>query len=99
MENKTTKEQDMERMTIVIAGRSYPLKVSTAEAQLISSIEKEINDQIRQYQLTYKDRDIRDCLSMVLLTRVLSTNKEDLSDDGSILQRLDKINSFLESTI
>ena len=37
-------EKSTKRISVVIAGRSYPVKVSEAEARLIPGIEKKIND-------------------------------------------------------
>ena len=92
-------EKSTKRVTVVIAGRSYPVKATEAEARIIPSIEKKINDQIMKFQMSYKDLDMQDYLSMVLLTNVLSNNDSEESDTESISEKLDQLNSLIESTI
>ena len=70
-------EIELRKLTIVIAGRSFPVKVTKEEALILPTLEKSLNDQIRQIQLSYVDRDIQDCLSMVLLTQAIATHNED----------------------
>lgn len=95
----TNQDKNTKRMTVVIAGRSYPVKVSETEARLIPNIEKKINDQIMEIQMAYKDRDIQDCISMVLLTNSMSNiNTEEPNTDG-LSEKLDSINSLLESAV
>lgn len=92
-------EKSTKRVTVVIAGRSYPVKATEAEARIIPSIEKKINDQIMKIQMSYKDLDMQDYLSMVLLTNVLSNNNPEASDTDSVSEKLDQINSLIESKI
>jgi len=50
-------------------------------------------------QMSYNDLDMQDYLSMVLLTNVMSnTNLEELDSDA-ISERLDQLNSLVESSI
>lgn len=90
---------DIKKTTVVIAGRSYPVKVSDAEARVLPNIEKMLNDQIRKMQLTFKDRDIQDCLSMVLLTNALSSTNATPAEQVSTAERLDALNSLVDSAI
>lgn len=92
-------EDETKRMTIVIAGRSYPVKATTDEARIIPNIEKRLNDQIRKIQLSYKDIDMQDCLSMVLLTNALQSNNADYQVDTEVSEKLENINSQIESVI
>ena len=92
-------EKSTKRMTIVIAGRSYPVKATEAEARLIPNIEKKINDQIMKIQLSYKDLDIQDYLSMVLLTNIMSTNNTEEPNTEAVSEKLDHLNSLIESVI
>ena len=92
-------DEDTKRMTIVIAGRSYPVKASTDEARIIPNIEKRLNDQIRKIQLSYKDLDMQDCLSMVLLTNALQSNNTDYQVDTEISSKIEDINSQIESIL
>jgi len=94
-------EQDIEfeKRTIVIAGRSYPVKVSKEEALLLPSIEKDLNDQIRQMQLSYSDKDIQDCLSMVLLTQAITAQTKEPSISPEMTEKIDKLNLEIESAL
>ena len=90
---------ETKKLTIVIAGRSYPVKVSKEEALILPTIEKDLNDQIRQMQLSYKDKDMQDCLSMVLLTKAISAYTKANSNETSIEQKVDQLNTEIESAL
>ena len=90
---------ETKKLTIVIAGRSYPVKVSREEALILPTIEKDLNDQIRQMQLSYKDKDMQDCLSMVLLTKAISAQTKVNSTETSIEQKVDQLNTEIESAL
>lgn len=92
-------EKSTKRISVVIAGRSYPVKVSEAEARLIPGIEKKINDQIMKIQMSYKDLDMQDYLSMVLLTNVISSNNTEEPEIDSAFEKLDQLNSLIEKSI
>lgn len=92
-------EKGTKRITVVIAGRSYPVKATEAEARLIPSLEKKINDQIMKIQLSYKDLDMQDYLSMVLLTNIMSSNNAEEQNTEVVSEKLDQLNSLIESVI
>jgi cell division protein ZapA (FtsZ GTPase activity inhibitor) len=95
----TEQEKSTNRITVVIAGRSYPVKATEAEARLIPSIEKKINDQIMKIQMSYKDLDMQDYLSMVLLTNIMSSNNIEETNTETVSEKLDQLNSLIESAI
>ncbi len=68
-------EQEMMNITVLIAGRPYPLKIKDGEEEAIRKIVKEVNDKINQFQLTYNKKDKQDCLSMALLTYAVDLHK------------------------
>ena len=57
-----------EQMTVVIAGRNYPLKINEGEEDVIEKVVGEINEKIKDLQKSYSGKDKQDCLSMALLT-------------------------------
>ena len=61
-------ENDMISITVLIAGRPYPLKINKADEPSIRTIVKEINNQVNNFQLKYTTKDKQDCLSMAALT-------------------------------
>jgi len=68
-------EKDMMNMTVLIAGRPYPLKIKTGDESTIRRIVKEVNEKINRFQLTYTKKDKQDCLSMALLTYAVDLHK------------------------
>ena len=66
---------DTTSITILIAGRPYPLKVKLGDEDAIRKIVKEINEKINRFQLTYTKKDKQDCLSMALLTYAVDLHK------------------------
>ena len=92
-------EKELKKLTIVIAGRSYPVRVSKEEERILPAIEKNLNDQIRQIQLSYSDLDIQDCLSMVLLTEAISTHNQESSILPELSAKVDNLNLAIESTL
>lgn len=92
-------EIELKKLTIVIAGRSFPVKVTKEEALILPKLEKDLNDQIRQIQLSYVDRDIQDCLSMVLLTQAISAHNGDALIIPEITDKVDELNLKIESVL
>lgn len=92
-------EIELKKLTIVIAGRSFPVKVNKEEALILPKIEKELNDEIRKMQMAYSDKDLQDCLSMVLLTKAISTEISQPSIAPEIVDKIDTINREIESSL
>jgi cell division protein ZapA (FtsZ GTPase activity inhibitor) len=62
-------------ITVIIAGRPYPLKVKEGDEPIIRRIVKEVNDKITLYQTTYPRKDRQDWLTMALLTFAVDLHK------------------------
>jgi len=77
--------QDTINITVLIAGRTYPLKIKASDEVAIRKIVKEINEKINRFQLTYSKKDKQDCLSMALLTYAVDLHKNRKSSDQSVL--------------
>jgi len=60
--------KDTNNVNVRIAGRIYPLKIKGEEESTILQIVDEVNEEINRFQSQYKNKDIQDCMSMVLLT-------------------------------
>ncbi len=95
----TNQDKNIKRMSVVIAGRSYPVKVTEEEALEIPNIEKKINDQIMEIQMSYKNLDTQDCVSMVLLTNTMSNINAAQPDNKGLADKIDSINSTLKSAL
>lgn len=87
-------------ITVLIAGRPYPLSVKSREEQLIRKTVKEINEKINEFQLTYKQRDKQDCLSMALLTYAVDLAKLRIAfaQQGAD-EKVDELNELLDNAL
>jgi cell division protein ZapA len=95
----TEQEKELKKLTIVIAGRAFPVKVNKEEERILPLVEKNLNEQIRQMQLLYSDRDIQDCLTMVLLTQAITTQTKEPSILPETIHKIDKLNLEIESIL
>ncbi len=93
--------QELVNMTVMIAGRPYPLKVRKPDESNIRAIANDVNDKISQYQVTYKNKDKQDCLSMAALTYAVDLQKAKLTLDqyNSIENRLAELEQLLDQLI
>ena len=102
----------MVSITVLIAGRPYPLRINKADEPSIRTIVKEINNQVNTFQLKYTTKDKQDCLSMAALTYAVdlakvkknkstaTTAHSTISPDQSgLLDKLSEIDSLLDSAL
>lgn len=68
-------EKELKNITVLIAGRPYPLRVEEADEASVRQIAKEVNEKISNFQLSYNKKDKQDCLSMALLTYAVDLHK------------------------
>ena len=89
------------KINVVIAGRSFPVKVTEEEEKTVRNIEKDINRQVREYQQKYTDRDKLDLVLMVLLTKAFELDKiQSLEEDiRQAHAQLDTLDSTLNPLI
>ncbi len=96
---------DMISITVLIAGRPYPLKIKTGDEPAIRKVVKEINDQINRFQIAYTTKDKQDCLAMVALTYAVDAQKsqtgssEIATPSPDILDRLSHLNQLLDQAL
>lgn len=84
----------------MLAGRTYPVKVTPEEEPLLMKVVKEINDKIKKFQLTYQDSDKQDCLSMALLTYAVEYYKfKDDRRSEEVLQKLDDLEKVVDKML
>ncbi|HLF63069.1 MAG TPA: cell division protein ZapA [Saprospiraceae bacterium] len=87
----------MKSIEVVIAGRSFPLKVTEEEEALVLQVIEEINEKVHNLQNIYLQKDKQDCLSMALLTYALETAK--LKNDLAGLNELREVSDQIENSI
>ncbi|MFT4665227.1 MAG: cell division protein ZapA (FtsZ GTPase activity inhibitor) [Polaribacter sp.] len=68
-------EKELKNITVLIAGRPYPLRVEEADETSVRQIVKEVNEKTSNFQLNYNKKDKQDCLSMALLTYAVDLHK------------------------
>jgi cell division protein ZapA (FtsZ GTPase activity inhibitor) len=62
-------------ITVLIAGRPYPLRIKEGDETIIRRIVKEVNDKIALFQNTYPSKDRQDHFAMALLTLSVDLHK------------------------
>lgn len=96
-------EQNMVKITVLIGGRPYPLKVQAADETAVRKIVKEVNDKINSFQTAYQDRDKQDGLSMTLLTYAFDLyklrKKPTKGNEPGVENQLAKIDELLEQML
>ena len=92
--------QEQKSISIMISGRSYPLKVKVEDESAIRDVVDEINEKVKQFQLSYTTRDRQDALTMVLLSYAIELRKAQATSElSAINQRLKSIDSLLEEVL
>ncbi len=76
--------QDTKSITVLIAGRPYPLKIKAEDEPVIRKIVKEVNEKINRFQLAYTNKDKQDCLSMTVLTYAVDLHKATLQQSVQV---------------
>ncbi|GLR18560.1 cell division protein ZapA [Portibacter lacus] len=90
-------EEKLKRIILTIAGRTYPVKVNDAEEPIMRSIEKDINDKINDLQLSYEGKDIRDYMSLAIISYAYELQKAQKPDEVRVLgSKLDEIEALLD---
>lgn len=102
-------QQDMVSITVLIAGRPYPLKIKAGDEPSIRKIVKDINDTVNRFQLQYTTKDKQDCLAMVALTFAVDSQKNDAQPTLStvpsgdhqpeLFDRLSRIDAMLDDLL
>ena len=82
---------------VLIAGRTYPLKIKPSEEQEINEIVQRIEDCVGDLKSKFPQKDAQDYLAMTLLTlgaELTSTENPTLSTE--IENKLQSINGWLD---
>lgn len=84
------------QITLLIAGRPYPLRIAKEDESAIRKIARDLNEQVSRFQLKYPNRDKQDCLAMVLLTYAVDLHEPaQATVDPLVLRRLVQLNDTL----
>lgn len=87
-------------INIIIADRSYRLKITKQDEEMVRKTIKLINDKIIEYKSQFAGKDMQDYVSMVLLW--LATEQQNPSAATNILaeqQRLQLLEDLLDRSL
>ena len=82
----------LKSIKIILAGRTYPIKIASEDESSVMKIEKDINNKIKEYQIQYSSQDTQDCLAMALFT--FAVELENCTNDKSSLMVIDRISQL-----
>jgi cell division protein ZapA (FtsZ GTPase activity inhibitor) len=109
LENSLIMPDGTTNITVIIAGRPYPLRVKEGDEPIIRRIVKEVNDKIALYQTSYPRKDRQDWLTMALLTFAVDLHKTQQvaavatdstnTTDPSLADRLSLIDAVLANAL
>ena len=93
--------QDSKSITVIIAGRPYPLKIKAEDEPAIRRIVKEVNEKINRFQLTYTNKDKQDCLAMAMLTYAVDLHKaqQAATSKAGIAAKITRLDEFLDELL
>ena len=87
-------------INVSIAGRTFPIRVSPDDVDIVKRIVEEINEKVQFFQSTYSRKDKQDVLSMALLTYAVDYHKSlQSNEDDKVNQKLDQLNLLLDKLV
>jgi len=94
-------DQDNIQITVLIAGRPYPLKIKSSDESVIRRVVRAINDSINKFQLDYPNRDKQDCLALTALNFAgdLDKIKQSAANDPDMPEKLARVDQLLDDLL
>ena len=93
--------QDTLNITVLIAGRPYPLRIKAGDEHTIRKIVKDVNEKINKFQLTYIKKDKQDSLAMTLLTYAVDFHKaqtdKEMTPGADLSDKIHQLDGLLDS--
>ena len=87
-------------ISVIIAGRSFPIRVSPEDVEDVKRIVDEINEKVQHFRSTYSRKDKQDVLSMALLTYAVDYHKLLQSKDDKVIDdKLNQLNLILDNLL
>lgn len=90
---------DVRRITINIAGRTYPLNVPSSEEETLRRVGKQIDAMIKEFEANFDVRDKQDAIAMCALKMGTNAEVAKMSQEKNIKasnDRVSQINRLLE---
>ncbi len=88
-----------QKTSATISGRIYPLVLSTEENSIIHEVEKELNQDIREFLASFPTSDVQDSLAFLLLKDRLHQKMENFQDSKDIIEKIQSIENILEENL
>ncbi len=85
---------DVRRITINIAGRTYPLNVPAAEEETLRKVGKEIENMIKNFEASFDVRDKQDALAMCALKLGTTAEVLQMNNDKTIQTSIEKVSAL-----
>ena len=88
-------------LNIIIADRSYRIKIAPKDEEVIRKTAKTINDKLVEYKTIFAGKDMQDYIAMVLLWFATEQNAaiSNLVNMDNVSSRLHTLERLMDSTI
>jgi cell division protein ZapA len=93
---------DEQSIKVVIADRTYPLKVKRNDEEIFREATKYINDRLKDYAANYSIKDKQDAIAMVALQYTTSALKNErvlAFRDKELVEKLTSLNAMLDANV
>lgn len=89
---------ESKKVSIVLAGRTYPMIANEVEEASLRILERKVNDWINNFQIQYKHIDKQDCLAMALINLSLEEGTPSSAEaDKAVETRIGQIENLFDS--
>lgn len=82
---------EVRRITINIAGRTYPLNVPAAEEETLRKVGKQIENMIKDFEASFDVRDKQDALAMCALKLGANAEVLEMNYEKSVKDSAEKV--------
>ncbi|HVB02083.1 MAG TPA: cell division protein ZapA [Chitinophagaceae bacterium] len=92
-------EENLIPINVILADRSYRLKVRPDEEEQVRGSIKLVNQQILEFKTAYAGKDIQDYIAMCLITYATRTEGPDSRETGTLTEGLSSLEAFLDKAL
>lgn len=89
-------------INLLIAGRSYPLKIKPEEEEIVRRAARRVNEKVQEFQEQYSAKDKQDYLAMCALmseVELLANKEKVMITDPTFFDKLREIDALLSDTV
>jgi cell division protein ZapA (FtsZ GTPase activity inhibitor) len=84
-------------VNVIIAGRSYRIRINPNDEAFVRHAVKKANDQIGELRRTYAGKDDQDFIAMCLL--MYATDKQDASSNSMLEEELEELTAKIDAAL